>query len=92
LTDRLTGLDSGADDYLVKPFEMAELMSRLWAVQRRCARQASDEWTLGPLRVAPRSHQAWLDGAELDLSAREFRLLVELAREPGALVSKSVLG
>ncbi|WP_085317235.1 response regulator [Derxia lacustris] len=92
LDERLAGLDSGADDYLVKPFALPELISRLWALHRRCARQASDDWTLGDLRIAPRSHEAWLGGVALELSAREFRLLLELAREPGALVSKSLLG
>ncbi len=92
LEDRLAGLDGGADDYLVKPFAMAELVSRLHAVTRRSALQASELWSLGALRIAPRSHEAWLDGVPLDLSPREFRLLVELARNPGALVSKSLLG
>jgi DNA-binding response OmpR family regulator len=92
LQDRLAGLDSGADDFLVKPFAMAELVSRLWAVSRRYARQASETWTVGELQVAPRAHQAWLRGEPLDLSARELRLLVELVREPGVVVSKSVLG
>jgi DNA-binding response OmpR family regulator len=92
LEDRLAGLDGGADDYLVKPFAMAELVSRLHAVTRRSARQASERWSLGDLSIEPRSHQVWLNGAPLDLSPREFRLLVELAREPESVVSKSVLG
>ena len=92
LEDRLAGLDGGADDYLVKPFAMAELLSRLRAVCRRYARQASNTWVFGDLALAPRTHQAWLRGMPLDLSPREFNLLVELAREPETLVSKGVLG
>ncbi len=92
LEDRLAGLDGGADDFLVKPFAVAELVSRLWAIHRRCARQASAQWVVGPLRIAPRAQQAWYGDAPLALSAREFRLLVELTREPGAVISKSLLG
>lgn len=91
LQDRLDGLDAGADDYVLKPFHVPELLSRLHAVLRRSARQACEEWTLGTLRIAPRRHEAWQDGAPLALSPREFRLLVELAREPGTVVAKNVL-
>lgn len=92
LEDRLAGLDGGADDYLVKPFAIAELVSRLRAVTRRYARQASECWTLGDLLIETRSHQVWLAGEPIDLSPREFRLLLELAREPEIVVSKSLLG
>jgi len=101
LEDRLAGLDSGADDFLVKPFAMAELLSRLRAVSRRYARQSSERWTfgksgelseLGELALEPRSHLAWLGGTPLELSPREFRLLVELARDPDRVISKSLLG
>lgn len=91
LADRLAGLDGGADDVLVKPFEVAELLSRLRAVLRRSARQASEVWTVGDLQIAPRSYLAQLHGVALDLSPREFHLLVELAREPGAVVPKGTL-
>jgi two-component system response regulator BasR len=91
LDDRLAGLDGGADDYVVKPFATAEIISRIRAVLRRYARQASDVWRFGALEISPRGFLARLDGAELDLSPREFRLLLELAREPGVVISKSVL-
>ena len=91
VNDRLTGLDGGADDFVVKPFVTAELISRIRAVLRRAARQSSEVWTLGDLVIEPRKHAAHLAGAELDLSPREFQLLLELAREPGAVVVKSVL-
>ncbi|MBX9831643.1 MAG: response regulator transcription factor [Burkholderiaceae bacterium] len=89
--DRLAGLDGGADDFVIKPFATAELMSRIRAVLRRSARQASERWALGDLVIEPRRHSAQLDGVALDLSPREFQLLLELAREPGVVVSKSVL-
>lgn len=91
VNDRLTGLDGGADDFVVKPFVTAELISRIRAVLRRAARQSSDVWTLGDLVIEPRKHAAQLAGVALDLSPREFQLLLELAREPGAVVVKSVL-
>lgn len=92
LADKIAGLDSGADDFLTKPFAMAELVSRLHAVTRRHARQASECWRLGELLIEPRTHRVWLNGAPVDLSPREFRLLAELARDPETVVSKSLLG
>ncbi len=90
--DRLAGLDGGADDFVIKPFATAELMSRIRAVLRRSARQASERWVLGELLVIePRRHRALRGGEALDLSPREFQLLLELAREPGAVVPKGVL-
>lgn len=91
LEDRLAGLDGGADDFVVKPFATAELVSRIRAVLRRYAQQASEKWTFGALQIEPRRFQARLDGALLDLSPREFRLLLELAREPGSVVPKGAL-
>ncbi len=91
LADRLSGLDGGADDYLVKPFATAELISRMRAVLRRYARQASEVWTLGPLQIEPRAYVARQDGVPLELSPREFHLLLELAREPGVVVAKGTL-
>ncbi|MEO7549365.1 MAG: response regulator transcription factor [Ramlibacter sp.] len=91
MEDRLAGLDGGADDFVVKPFATVELISRIRAVLRRSARQASETWTLGQLAIEPRSHVARLRGETLDLSPREFHLLLELAREPGAVVAKGVL-
>ena len=89
--DRLEGLDGGADDFVIKPFATAELLSRIRAVLRRSARQASERWVVGELVIEPRRHCAQRDGEPLDLSPREFQLLLELAREPGAVVPKGVL-
>jgi two-component system response regulator BasR len=91
LEDRLRGLDGGADDYIVKPFATSELVSRIHAVRRRYAQQASEVWAFGALEIEPRRHVARLDRQELDLSPREFRLLTELAREPGRVVPKARL-
>lgn len=91
LPDRLAGLDSGADDFVVKPFAPEELASRIRAVLRRSARQASDVWLLGDLEIEPRSHSARLRGEALALSPREFQLLLELAREPNSVVVKGTL-
>ncbi len=91
LEDRLTGLDGGADDYVVKPFATRELVSRIHAVRRRYAQQASEAWRFGELVIEPRRHRATLAGAPLELSPREFRLMLELAREPGTVVAKAAL-
>ncbi|NHZ44479.1 response regulator transcription factor [Massilia aquatica] len=91
LADRLAGLDGGADDVIVKPFATEELISRVRAVLRRYARQASEQWTIGSLTIEPRRRLAQLDGQALKLSPREFQLLLELAREPGTVVAKGAL-
>ena len=91
LEDRLDGLDGGADDYVVKPFATAELVSRIHAVRRRYAQQASEVWTFGALVIEPRRRAVRLAGEPLELSPREFSLLTELAREPGRVVPKARL-
>ncbi len=91
LEERLAGFDVGADDYVVKPFEMPELMARLRSVLRRSAQQACDEWALGELTIEPRRQRALLAGSELPLSPREYQLLLELARERGGVVTKRQL-
>ena len=89
--DRLRGLHGGADDFVIKPFVTAELVARIHAVLRRGARQASDRWTIGDLTIEPRKHAAACAGQSLSLSPREFQLLLELARDPGAVIAKNVL-
>ena len=91
LQDRLAGFDGGADDYVVKPFEIPELIARLRAVVRRGAQQADDCWRLGALTIESGRRRVLLDGAELSLSPREFQLLIELARERGGVVAKHAL-
>jgi two-component system, OmpR family, response regulator QseB len=87
----LAGLDAGADDFLVKPFATSELVARIRAVVRRSAQQASDVWKFGDLQIEPKSHLVRVAGVSLNLSPREFRLLLELCREAGTVVSKGVL-
>lgn len=91
LEDRLDGLDQGADDFVVKPFAMEELVSRIRAVVRRAARQSSDVWEFGDLRIEPRRRLVAKAGEDIDLSPREFQLLVELARNCGNVVVKTLL-
>jgi two-component system, OmpR family, response regulator QseB len=91
VTDRLAGLDGGADDFIVKPFSTAELVSRIRAVLRRTSRQASEVWQFGALTLEPRKRKLSLRGQDIDLSPREFHLLMELARDPGSVVAKGLL-
>ena len=91
LEDRVAGLDGGADDFLVKPFATTELASRIRAVVRRSAQQAAEVWTIGELQIEPKRYVARLAGRVLDLTPREFRLLVELSREPSTVISKGDL-
>jgi DNA-binding response OmpR family regulator len=81
--DRVLGLDAGADDYLVKPFAMAELCARVRALARRPAGLRSPELRVADLVISPLRHEAWRDGQRLELTAREFSLLAFLARHAG---------
>src|SRR5262249_45128989 len=76
---------------LVKPFAPAELISRLRAVVRRYAQQASETWSLGALEIEPAAHSVRLNGEPIDLTPREFAVLRELARTPGTVVPKDKL-
>ena len=91
LEERIAGLDGGADDFIVKPFATVELASRMRAVLRRSAQQSRQVWTIGDLELEPKSYLARLAGSAVDLSRREFQLMLELARAPGVVVSKSAL-
>jgi two-component system, OmpR family, response regulator QseB len=91
VADRIAGLDHGADDYLVKPFDLDELAARMRAVLRRRDRRGSPEITYGAITLDPVAHAVTLRGADVSLSAREFALLEALMREPGAVVSRERL-
>jgi two-component system OmpR family response regulator len=89
--DRVSGLDAGADDYLVKPFSFAELLARLRALGRRAPRRASSTLSAGDLRIDPRARRAWRGDVELELSPREFDLLDAFMRRPGQALSRDWL-
>jgi DNA-binding response OmpR family regulator len=91
LADRVTGLDNGADDYLVKPFDLDELLARARAVMRRRAGRSSPEISYGALTVDPVRRLVTFRNAQVDLSAREFAVLEALMKEPGAVVSQEKL-
>ena len=89
--ERVKGLDSGADDYLVKPFDLDELFARVRALLRRRVGRTSPELVFGGLTLNPATHEASLDGRALALSAREFALLHALMERPGEIVSRPAL-
>jgi two-component system, OmpR family, response regulator MtrA len=90
--DVVVALELGADDYVTKPFQMAELVARLRAVMRRAtASRDGDVVTVGPVEVDPDAFQARRDGEEIALTATEFRLLHELASHPGQALTREQL-
>ncbi|HVS26231.1 MAG TPA: response regulator transcription factor [Burkholderiales bacterium] len=91
LEDRVAGLDLGADDYIVKPFDVPELLARMRAVMRRRGGQATSLLTNGTLALDPVTREARYRTASCVLTAREFALLQSLLMRPGAILSKSEL-
>lgn len=91
LSDRITGLDGGADDYLVKPFELAELKARLRSLLRRHDGRVSSEITHGALALDPVTHTARLREVPIAVTPREFALLRALMERPGAVLSRGQL-
>lgn len=91
LEDRILGLDAGADDYVLKPFEMAELLARMRAVVRRKGGSSSPVLSNGSLVLDPVSHEVTQAGETMRLSAREFSLLQAFLVRPGAILSRSEL-
>jgi len=92
LDERLRGLDGGADDYLIKPFEVAELLARMRAVVRRQNGSGVQTISNGAVSLDPHLREAWLTpDARVSLSNREFAVLMALLQRPGAILSRSEL-
>jgi DNA-binding response OmpR family regulator len=90
LSDRVLGLDSGADDYLVKPFEMDELRARLRALLRRESEDKNGVLAIADLRLDPATHFVERAGQSIDLTSREYSLLEYLMRNPNRLITRQM--
>lgn len=91
VSDRVAGLDGGADDYLVKPFDLLELLARLRALTRRVAGKAESVLTVGPVTVDTASRTITVDGSPADLTGREYRLAELLVMNHGRLVTRDMI-
>jgi two-component system OmpR family response regulator len=88
IEDRVAGLDTGADDYLTKPFSFIELLARLRALARRGTVEHATVLTAGDLNLDPAGHRVWRDETDIDLSAKEFALLETFMRHPGQVLDR----
>ena len=90
--DKVSGLDSGADDYLVKPFAFSELLARLRALLRREILPKTQKFQVGDLTLDPQSREVWRNGGRLDLTAKEYAIIEYFMRRPNAVVTRTMLG
>lgn len=90
-SDKVAAFDAGADDYVVKPFHIEELLARLRALVRRAAGHATSEITCGPVRVDTRASRVMVDGQAIKLTSHEYRLLAYLMHHQGRVVSRGEL-
>jgi two-component system OmpR family response regulator len=91
VSDRVRGLDLGADDYLTKPFAFAELIARVRAAVRRGARPRPTVLAVGDLRLDPATHEAWRGATSIGLTSKEFALLECFMRHPGDTLTRGML-
>jgi two-component system, OmpR family, response regulator QseB len=91
LTDKVKGLDAGADDYLLKPFDLDELLARLRALSRRAAGRAIPLINYGQLIINPESQLVMFDNQEINLARREYMLLIKLLENAGRVLSREQL-
>ncbi len=89
--DRVAGLDAGADDYVLKPFDLTELAARIRALLRRGAGRATPVLAFGSIELDPATRETRVDGKPVALSGREFALLEALLARPGAILSRAQL-
>ena len=90
-SDKVSGIDAGADDYVTKPFHVEEVLARVRALIRRAAGHASSEIRIGPLVIDTKSSKATVDGVTLKLTSHEYRLLAYLAHHMDEVVSRTEL-
>ena len=91
IEDRVRGLNSGADDYLVKPFDLNELLARVFALVRRSAGHGDTTLRIGSVTITPASREVSVDGNPVELSAREWAVLEPLITRPGTVFSRAQL-
>jgi two-component system OmpR family response regulator len=91
ISDRIRGLEAGADDYLVKPFDLNEMIARLQAVARRYAGNPAPTVRLGQLEIDRSGHRVFVAGADAGLTAKEWAVFEKLSGKPGAILSKRQL-
>jgi two-component system response regulator MprA len=91
ISDRVEGLDAGADDYLVKPFAFDEVLARMRALLRRAKPEGPETLSYGTLRLDTGTHQAFRDGTPIDLTAKEYELLEIFMRHPRQVLTREVI-